>query len=164
MKLTKLQKYQLKTALLTAFAMCMMHSVRSSWPYIKSRLKDLFVESEMSTFDFLQIQGGAWCFILLSWTADHYNPKWTSLFGLMFLGVIEAVMGFLIGLGYGGEFRASNWIFWILFTLNGVGQSLVFPGISHINSNWFGKGKRGTLMGMWNACIYLGNFYGQFLA
>ena len=144
--------------------MCMMHSVRSSWPYIKSRMDPLFTDAEMSTFDFLQIQGGAWCFILLSWTADKYNPKYVSLFGLTFLGVIELLMGFLISQGFSGNFTVGKYIYWILFTLNGVGQSLVFPGISHINSNWFGKGKRGTLMGMWNACIYLGNFYGILLA
>jgi sugar phosphate permease len=106
---------------MTAFAMCMMHSVRSSWPYVKDKMNILFSDTDKSTLDFLQIQGGAWCFILLAWTADKYNPKYVTTFGLIFLGVVEILTGFLMNLGMKGKFTASMWIYYFLFILNGVG-------------------------------------------
>jgi len=85
------------------------------------------------------------------------------MFGLTFLAIIELLTGYALDSDMNGTFSDSlgrRFKYYILFILNGVGQSLVFPGISHINSNWFGKGKRGTVMGIWNSCIYIGNIYG----
>lgn len=39
-------------------------------------------------------------------------------------------------------------------------QSFGWPSIMAIMGNWFGKGKHGSLMGIWNSHSYIGNIVG----
>jgi OPA family glycerol-3-phosphate transporter-like MFS transporter 1/2 len=43
-------------------------------------------------------------------------------------------------------------------------QSTGWPSVVAIMANWFGKGKRGLVMGVWNAHTSLGNILGTVVA
>lgn len=45
----------------------------------------------------------------------------------------------------------------IFMCFNGIFQSTGWPGIMGIMGNWFGKGKRGLLMGIWGINGNIGN-------
>jgi OPA family glycerol-3-phosphate transporter-like MFS transporter 1/2 len=46
----------------------------------------------------------------------------------------------------------------------GVFQSTGWPSVVAIMANWYGKGKRGLVMGIWNAHTSLGNILGTVVA
>lgn len=46
----------------------------------------------------------------------------------------------------------------------GVFQSTGWPSVVAIMGNWYGKGKRGLVMGIWNAHTSLGNILGTVVA
>lgn len=48
--------------------------------------------------------------------------------------------------------------------LAGVFQSTGWPSVVSIMANWFGKGKRGLVMGVWNAHTSIGNILGTVIA
>lgn len=45
----------------------------------------------------------------------------------------------------------------VMMCLNGFFQSTGWPGIMGIFGNWFGKGQRGVLMGIWSISANIGN-------
>lgn len=45
----------------------------------------------------------------------------------------------------------------VTMCLNGLFQSTGWPGVMGVVGNWFGKGKRGLLMGFWGICANVGN-------
>lgn len=51
-----------------------------------------------------------------------------------------------------------------LQVIAGVFQSTGWPSVVAIMANWFGKGKRGLVMGVWNAHTSLGNIMGTVIA
>lgn len=46
----------------------------------------------------------------------------------------------------------------------GVFQSTGWPSVVSVMANWYGKGKRGLVMGIWNAHTSLGNILGTVIA
>jgi OPA family glycerol-3-phosphate transporter-like MFS transporter 1/2 len=48
--------------------------------------------------------------------------------------------------------------------LAGLFQSTGWPSVVSIVANWFGKGKRGLIMGIWNAHTSIGNILGTVVA
>eukprot|EP00873_Tetraselmis_striata_P029900 jgi/Tetstr1/450164/TSEL_037206.t1 len=54
--------------------------------------------------------------------------------------------------------------FYIVMILGGLCQSSGWPSVVSIMANWFGKGKRGLVMGIWNAHTSVGNIAGSVMA
>lgn len=48
--------------------------------------------------------------------------------------------------------------------LGGIFQTSGWPGVVTIVGNWFGKGKRGLIFGVWNSHTSLGNILGSLIA
>ena len=48
---------------------------------------------------------------------------------------------------FGGAFQTTGW-----------------PSVVTIMANWFGKGKKGLIFGIWNSHTAVGNILGSFLA
>merc|ERR1719457_282101 len=46
----------------------------------------------------------------------------------------------------------------------GVVQSSSWPGVVSVMGNWFGKGKRGLIMGLWMSHTSIGNILGSLIA
>lgn len=70
-----------------------------------------------------------------------------ALFGMGYFWNIH-VFGFYLGMQmFAGLFQATGW-----------------PSVVAVIGNWFGKGKRGLIMGIWNAHTSVGNISGSLLA
>lgn len=50
-----------------------------------------------------------------------------------------------------------------IWLLNGFLQSTGWPSVVAVMGNWFGKGSRGLVMGVWSACASVGNIIGALL-
>ena len=69
----------------------------------------------------------------------------------------------LTGLAY--YFKSHSMVYWSsIYALQGVFQSTGWPTVVGIMGNWCGHGKRGLIMGLWNAHTSVGNIVGSLLA
>lgn len=48
--------------------------------------------------------------------------------------------------------------------LGGIFQTTGWPGVVTVVGNWFGKGKRGLIFGLWNSHTSVGNILGSVIA
>lgn len=71
----------------------------------------------------------------------------TSLFGVGYWGNVHAFYYFLIDQMVTGLFQSTGW-----------------PSVVAVVGNWFGKSKRGLIMGIWNAHTSVGNIVGSLVA
>ncbi|KAJ8267064.1 hypothetical protein GJAV_G00137890 [Gymnothorax javanicus] len=71
----------------------------------------------------------------------------TSLFGLGFYWGIHSV-----------------WYYAFVQAMNGLVQTTGWPSVVTCVGNWFGKGKRGLIMGIWNSHTSVGNILGSLIA
>ncbi|XP_061578971.1 glucose-6-phosphate exchanger SLC37A1 isoform X2 [Cololabis saira] len=69
----------------------------------------------------------------------------------------------MFGLGY--IYNVHNISFYIFVQLvNGLVQTTGWPSVVTCISNWFGKGRRGLIMGLWNSHTSVGNILGSLIA
>ncbi|XP_022088500.1 glucose-6-phosphate exchanger SLC37A2-like isoform X2 [Acanthaster planci] len=82
------------------------------------------------------------------------------LFGGMFLsGFFTAVVGLA------QFFQIHNYAFFItMMIVGGFFQATGWPAVVAVVANWYGKGKRGLIMGVWNTHTSLGNILGAVIA
>merc|ERR1711936_244998 len=52
----------------------------------------------------------------------------------------------------------------IVQIITGCFQATGWPGVVSVMANWFGKGRRGLIMGLWNSHTSLGNILGSLIA
>ncbi|KAK9976161.1 hypothetical protein ABG768_021367 [Culter alburnus] len=91
---------------------------------------------------------------------DRFNLRYVLSFGLCGSAVAEFIFGTL-----------TEWLhfynvyfYCVLWVINGLLQSTVWPCVVAIMGNWFGKSGRGFVFGLWSACASVGNILGAFLA
>jgi len=70
---------------------------------------------------------------------------------------------FMFGLAYSVGIR-SIWYFIVIQVILGAVQSMGWPGVVSVMANWFGKGKRGLIFGIWNSHTSVGNIVGTAIA
>jgi len=76
---------------------------------------------------------------------------------------LSAIFTALFGLGYFLEIH--NFLFFLMSQiLNGLAQSTGWPAVVPLMGNWFGYGKRGLILGVWNCHTSVGNILGNLLA
>uniref|UniRef100_A0A8C2YYT4 Solute carrier family 37 member 1 n=1 Tax=Cyclopterus lumpus TaxID=8103 RepID=A0A8C2YYT4_CYCLU len=69
----------------------------------------------------------------------------------------------LFGLGY--VYNIHNLGFYIFVQVaNGLVQTTGWPSVVTCIGNWFGKGRRGLIMGLWNSHTSVGNILGSLIA
>lgn len=69
----------------------------------------------------------------------------------------------LYGVGYWGNVH-SFYYYLVVQMLAGLFQSTGWPSVVAVVGNWFGKSKRGLIMGIWNAHTSIGNITGSLVA
>ncbi|XP_072165938.1 glucose-6-phosphate exchanger SLC37A2-like [Diadema setosum] len=72
---------------------------------------------------------------------------WTAMFGMAYFLHIHSYYYFIFMQIIGGMFQATGW-----------------PILVAVVANWFGKGRRGLVMGVWNTHTSLGNILGSLVA
>ncbi|CAL8265910.1 unnamed protein product [Lota lota] len=69
----------------------------------------------------------------------------------------------LFGLGY--IYNIHSMAFYVFVQVaNGLVQTTGWPSVVTCISNWFGKGRRGLIMGLWNSHTSVGNILGSLIA
>lgn len=79
--------------------------------------------------------------------------------GMLLSGIFTS----LFGLGYYWNIH-SLWYYAFVQAMNGLVQTTGWPAVVACIGNWFGKGKRGFIMGVWNSHTSVGNILGSLIA
>lgn len=91
---------------------------------------------------------------------DRVNLRYVLCFGLCGSAAVEFMFGTLTE-----WLKIYNvYVYCVLWVLNGLLQSAVWPCVVAVMGNWFGKTGRGFVFGLWSACASVGNILGAFLA
>ncbi|XP_056611569.1 glucose-6-phosphate exchanger SLC37A1 [Triplophysa dalaica] len=69
----------------------------------------------------------------------------------------------IFGLGYIYDIH-SLWFYIFVQVVNGLVQTTGWPSVVTCIGNWFGKGRRGLIMGLWNSHTSVGNILGSLIA
>ncbi|KAL0451778.1 UNVERIFIED_CONTAM: putative glycerol-3-phosphate transporter 5 [Sesamum latifolium] len=69
----------------------------------------------------------------------------------------------LFGLGYFLDLHSLG-VFLVIQVCCGLFQSIGWPSVVAVVGNWFGKAKRGLIMGVWNSHTSIGNIIGSLVA
>ncbi|OVA08693.1 Major facilitator superfamily [Macleaya cordata] len=77
--------------------------------------------------------------------------------------LLSGVFTILFGLGYWWEIHKLGF-FLAVQIVSGLFQSIGWPCVVAVVGNWFGKSKRGLIMGIWNSQTSVGNILGSVLA
>lgn len=103
------------------------------------------------------------CYSLGMYVAGHLGDTLDlRLFlttGMIGSGIFVA----LFGMGYFWNIHAF-WFFLLMQMIAGLFQATGWPSVVAVIGNWFGKRKRGLIMGIWNAHTSVGNITGSLLA
>ncbi|CAI8026915.1 Glucose-6-phosphate exchanger SLC37A2, partial [Geodia barretti] len=87
--------------------------------------------------------------------ADRVNVRYFLTAGMIGSGVFVG----LLGVAYYGKIH--NITYFILVQIGvGVFESTGWPGVVAVMGNWFGKKRRGLLLGVWNSHTSVGNILG----
>uniref|UniRef100_A0A8C3Q4V4 Uncharacterized protein n=1 Tax=Geospiza parvula TaxID=87175 RepID=A0A8C3Q4V4_GEOPR len=79
--------------------------------------------------------------------------------GMLASGLFTA----MFGLGY--FYNVHNlWFYIVAQIANGLVQTTGWPSVVTCIGNWFGKGRRGLIMGVWNSHTSVGNILGSLIA
>ncbi len=89
--------------------------------------------------------------------AERMDLRFFLSMGMMLSGLLCVLFGIAYPLGI-----HSIWYLIFIQIVTGMVQSTGWPGVVTAMGNWFGKGKRGLLMGVWNSHTSLGNIVGKF--
>lgn len=80
-------------------------------------------------------------------------------FGMLMSGLFTC----LFGLGFYWNIHSLGYYAFIQ-VMNGLMQTTGWPAVVACVGNWFGKGKRGFIMGVWNSHTSVGNILGSLIA
>ncbi|XP_058517571.1 glucose-6-phosphate exchanger SLC37A1 [Ochotona princeps] len=80
-------------------------------------------------------------------------------FGMLASGAFTA----LFGLGYFYDVHSLSF-YVVTQVINGLVQTTGWPSVVTCLGNWFGKGRRGLVMGVWNSHTSVGNILGSLIA
>ncbi|XP_043698471.1 putative glycerol-3-phosphate transporter 1 [Telopea speciosissima] len=90
---------------------------------------------------------------------DRLNLRILLTVGMIGTGLFTSLFGF----GYWFNIH-SFYYYLIIQMIAGLFQSTGWPSVVAVVGNWFGKKKRGLIMGIWNAHTSVGNIAGSLIA
>lgn len=90
---------------------------------------------------------------------DRIDLRYFLVFGMMGSGIFTIVFG----LGYWLNVHVLGF-FVAVQVVCGLFQSVGWPCVVAVVGNWFGKAKRGLIMGVWNSHTSVGNIIGSVVA
>ncbi|TKY67915.1 putative glycerol-3-phosphate transporter 1 [Spatholobus suberectus] len=90
---------------------------------------------------------------------DRCNLRIFLTVGMLGTGLFTS----LFGVGYWGNIH-NFYYYLVVQMIAGLFQSTGWPSVVAVVGNWFGKSKRGLIMGIWNAHTSVGNIAGSLIA
>ncbi|KAI6651591.1 Sugar phosphate exchanger 2-like [Oopsacas minuta] len=179
----KTRIYKASVWILTFICYTAFHLSRKSLSVVKSTLRDNCNDSE---FNITYIESNTTCNhgwapfntqqgVTLLGVLD-YSFLLTYAIAMFFSGAISdrsnlrcflafgtfASGGFMLLLGLAYFSRIHSIIYFIIVQIgNGIFQSMGHTGVFSANNHWFGKSKRGLILGIWNIHTPFGNILGS---
>ncbi|KER29239.1 hypothetical protein T265_04088 [Opisthorchis viverrini] len=102
---------------------------------------------------------GNWWGKTSGYVAERINLRHFLAFGMLFSGLTNIAFGFAYYCGI------HNYLyFFCVQVLSGVTQASGWPAVVTLMGNWWGKTRRGFIMGLWNAHTSVGNILGSLVA
>ncbi|XP_029178918.1 glucose-6-phosphate exchanger SLC37A2 isoform X1 [Nylanderia fulva] len=96
---------------------------------------------------------------LSGFIAERANLRYFLSFGMLASGISSYLFGIA------KPYNIHNlWYFIFVQALGGIFQTSGWPGVVTVVGNWFGRGKRGLIFGVWNSHTSLGNILGSLIA
>ncbi|XP_053561681.1 glucose-6-phosphate exchanger SLC37A1 [Bombina bombina] len=128
---------------------------RCGWaPFDKKNYKQL-----LGTLDYSFLCAYAVGMYLSGMIGERLPLRYFLSCGMIASGVFTALFGF----GY--FYNIHNLSYYIIIQiLNGLVQTTGWPCVVTCIGNWFGKGRRGLIMGVWNSHTSVGNILGSLIA
>lgn len=103
------------------------------------------------------------CYSLGMYVAGHLGDR-LDLRLFLTTGMIgSGIFVGLFGMGYFWNVHVF-WFYLVMQMVAGLFQATGWPSVVAVIGNWFGKRKRGLIMGVWNAHTSVGNISGSLLA
>ncbi|CAI0417831.1 unnamed protein product [Linum tenue] len=103
------------------------------------------------------------CYSLGMYVAGHLGDKLDLRLFLTSGMVGSGIFVALFGMGYIWNVHVF-WFYLAMQMVAGLFQATGWPSVVAVIGNWFGKRKRGLIMGIWNAHTSVGNISGSLLA
>ncbi|XP_012217054.1 glucose-6-phosphate exchanger SLC37A2 isoform X2 [Linepithema humile] len=96
---------------------------------------------------------------LSGFIAERVNLRYFLSLGMLASGI----SCYLFGIAR--PYNIHNiWYFVFVQIMGGIFQTSGWPGVVTVVGNWFGRGKRGLIFGIWNSHTSLGNILGSLIA
>ncbi|XP_025100346.1 glucose-6-phosphate exchanger SLC37A2-like isoform X1 [Pomacea canaliculata] len=129
----------------------------SSWcswaPFDKSNYEELFGVLDVAYLSAYAV--GMFC---SGYIAERMNLRYFMTIGMLASGFFTAAFGF----GY--FFNIHSFVYYVIVqVIGGLFQSTGWPSVVTCMGNWYGKGKRGLIMGIWNSHTSVGNILGAII-
>uniref|UniRef100_F6VWV8 Sugar phosphate exchanger 3 n=1 Tax=Ciona intestinalis TaxID=7719 RepID=F6VWV8_CIOIN len=135
------------------------HTKNGTWcdfpPFDKSNYQGLFGDLDSA---FL-VPYAIGMFFSSGMIAERVSIRYFLSCGMILCGIFTSMfgMGYFLGI--------HSLAFYLMAqVLNGLAQTSGWPGVVTCVGNWFGKQRRGLIMGIWNSHTSFGNILGSVLA
>ncbi|XP_011311846.1 sugar phosphate exchanger 2 isoform X2 [Fopius arisanus] len=113
----------------------------------------------LGTLDSAFLFAYAAAMFLSGFVAERVNLRYFLSLGMLLSGICSYL------LGIAKPYNIHNlWYFILVQAMGGVFQTTGWPGVVTVIENWFEKGKRGLIFGVWNSHTSLGNILGSLIA
>ncbi|KFM64549.1 Sugar phosphate exchanger 2, partial [Stegodyphus mimosarum] len=113
----------------------------------------------LGVLDSVYVFAYAICMFLSGMLAERIDLRYYLTFGMLLSGLFT----YFFGMAY--YLHIHSFAFFIsIQVLAGAVQCTGWPGVVACVGNWFGKGRRGLIFGIWNAHLYVGNILGAYIA
>ncbi|CAI2352923.1 unnamed protein product [Caenorhabditis sp. 36 PRJEB53466] len=137
-------------------------SIKADWLSNSSGREPLFPSEAdakhfLGSLDAIFMAAYAAALFFWGWLGDRLNPKFVVAAGMIGSAVTLTLFG-----------TVPKWLnfysvpyYIITYIAFGLVQACGWPSEIAIMANWFGKGNRGFVMGVWAACQPVGNIFGS---
>ena len=130
-----------------------------SWVTQLDKEKEEDAHTVLGLLDTSYLVTYAVCMFASGFVAERVDLRLFLSAGMFLSGLTTLMFGLAKPLGV-----HSVWYFVTIQVLAGIVQTTGWPGVVTVMANWFGKGKRGLIMGVWNSHTSLGNILGALVA
>ncbi|XP_072049318.1 glucose-6-phosphate exchanger SLC37A2-like isoform X2 [Amphiura filiformis] len=120
---------------------------------------DKDAEALLGSLDYAYLFAYAFGMFVSGHIAERMDLRYFLTGGMLLSGLFTAAVGF----AYFWEIHSFAY-FLIIQIIGGMFQATGWPAVVAIIANWFGKGKRGLIMGIWNSHTSVGNILGSIVA
>eukprot|EP00825_Cyclidium_porcatum_P030309 TRINITY_DN3213_c0_g6_i1.p1 TRINITY_DN3213_c0_g6~~TRINITY_DN3213_c0_g6_i1.p1 ORF type:complete len:492 (-),score=37.74 TRINITY_DN3213_c0_g6_i1:328-1803(-) len=143
---------------LTFLAFSSTEATRACWSFSQNNFsKDTGISKHtIGYFNMIFLFCYAFSLYVIGQLGDRFNLKYFVGCGMLLTSVIYGSQAFVRLVLH----CKNPYVYAIIIGLNGMSQGSVWPGIVGVMSNWYGKGNRGLLMGVWSGNSNIGDVIG----